>query len=857
MSGTSTSAISLDVLGSYSSPADAPSYLLLVDGVQVGSGTVASYNFVTQSFMASLSTGVPHTISVEYLNDNTSGDLLRLNSITVNGTTISSSDSSETYVSSHGTQVGQGEMFYGGQINFAVPASDVPAASGVPPTSAPTPTPTPNPGTPAPVTVGSGPDTLALSISEDAYSGDAQFTITIDGVQQGGTQTATASHGLGQSQTFDIEGSFGTSQHTVVVNFLNDLFGGSATTDRNLYVTAATINGTSIAGAALTEASGGPQSFVFNGNAAAPAPVTTPTPPVAPATVTIGAGSDTLALDVSEDAYSGNAQFTISIDGVQQGTSQTASAAHSSGQTQTFDVLGSFAPGAHTVTVNFLNDDYGGSATTDRNLYVTGATIDGNAVAGSALNETSGGPQSFTFVEPGTVPTTPILTATGPAYYVAAGGSDSGNGSAAQPFSSIQYALSQMEAHGVKVLYLGNGTYSVPSTITLTAADSGDTILAAPGASPVLDGGHGTSTILSLSGANNVTLSGLSFVNTTVSDQGAALVLNGSTGDTISGNTFNNNGESVLFAAGSSNNNFTRNTVTNSATSAVEVKDASNYNSFSNNTINGVGVQNVAGGAFFGHGISYDSFTNNLIENTAGSGIALEDFGHGTNTANIGNVISNNELLNTSTAAASTDDGAIYLLGRSDIDTATTVSMNFISNVGNTNLAGHVEGIYLDDNESGVTVTSNIVQGVQSDAVELHGGYNDTFTNNIFNLGNTTRTVALIQQPEPDYPATVQPALTGDQFSHNIVLSNQSNPYYAYVYFDPESVNVPVSSNLYYDPASAGGGVPMAAPITDQSPIIGNPNFAAAASGNYAIGAGSASSLIGFIPINQSLIGPQ
>jgi hypothetical protein len=115
-------------------------------------------------------------------------------------------------------------------------------------------------------------------------------------------------------------------------------------------------------------------------------------------TVTIGSGPDTLALQVSEDASNGDAQFTVSIDGQQIGGIQTATASHSMGQTQTFNVMGSFAQGLHGAEVNFLND---GAPNSDRNLYVTGATIDNSVVPAATLTQNTQGPQHFHFIAPG------------------------------------------------------------------------------------------------------------------------------------------------------------------------------------------------------------------------------------------------------------------------------------------------------------------------------------------------------------------------------------------------------------------------------------------------------------------------
>ncbi len=154
------------------------------------------------------------------------------------------------------------------------------------------------PATPS-VTVGTGPDSLVLQVSEDAYNGDAQFTVSIDGTQVGGTQTATASHAAGADQTFTVEGSFGVNQHTVGVNFLNDAYGGTPQTDRNLYVDAASYDGTTVSPDTLRLLSGDTQ-FLKVGTAAPDAPVF--------ATLKAGSGPDVVALYVTGASYDGVAQ---------------------------------------------------------------------------------------------------------------------------------------------------------------------------------------------------------------------------------------------------------------------------------------------------------------------------------------------------------------------------------------------------------------------------------------------------------------------------------------------------------------------------------------------------------------------
>ena len=100
-----------------------------------------------------------------------------------------------------------------------------------------------------------------LNVSEDAWKGDAQFIVSIDGQQVGGTQTATASHASGQSQTVTFNGNWGSGAHKVSVNYLNDVYGGTSSTDRNLYVTGASYDNITASNASRSFYAGGTQSL--------------------------------------------------------------------------------------------------------------------------------------------------------------------------------------------------------------------------------------------------------------------------------------------------------------------------------------------------------------------------------------------------------------------------------------------------------------------------------------------------------------------------------------------------------------------------------------------------------------------
>ncbi|MGG5809189.1 carbohydrate-binding domain-containing protein [Falsiroseomonas sp. CW058] len=216
--------------------------------------------------------------------------------------------------------------------------------------------------------IGQGADELVLKVSGESWQGDAQFTVHVNGEQVGGVLTAVTQHGDG-SDTVTLRGDWGADAK-VSVAFLNDGWGGTADTDRNLHIDAASYNGEAIAGAART---------LWTEESVT---LTAGTPPADGGTAPPAQGADELVLKVSGESWQGDAQFTVQVNGEQVGGVLTAVTQHGDGS-DTVTLRGDW--GADTkVSVAFLNDGWGGTADTDRNLHIDSASYNGEAIAGAA-----------------------------------------------------------------------------------------------------------------------------------------------------------------------------------------------------------------------------------------------------------------------------------------------------------------------------------------------------------------------------------------------------------------------------------------------------------------------------------------
>lgn len=219
-----------------------------------------------------------------------------------------------------------------------------------------------------------GSDTLRVRLSEDAWQGDAQCFISVDGRRIGGVQTVTASHAAGESQDLVFQGDWGGGAHSVGIEFINDAYDGTPSTDRNLFVDAVSLNGAVSSQAPAAMMSAGLSTFE----------------------VSASPGGN-LVLHVSEDAYQGDAQFTVAVDGRDLAGVQTATASHGTGEAQAVTLATVLSAGSHDLAVTYVNDLWDGTPETDRNLYVIDAEYDGQVLPGVSLTMFPGGTQHVAF----------------------------------------------------------------------------------------------------------------------------------------------------------------------------------------------------------------------------------------------------------------------------------------------------------------------------------------------------------------------------------------------------------------------------------------------------------------------------
>jgi hypothetical protein len=663
----------------------------------------------------------------------------------------------------------------------------------------------------------------------------------------------TAHHAQGQTQTIQIAGNFDpTVAHQVQVKLINDNWDGTATADGhdiNVYVSSISLNGATVTGAqgtsntasngAVHSANAGDAVMDINGALAFNVPADPPpatggtgtatggtgTGTAGTGTGTTGSGSSTssgLTLQVSGDMMgTTDPQIQVFVDGQQVGGTINVTAHHALGQTQTIQIPGTFDPTvAHQVQVKLINDNWDGTSTTDGhdiNVYVSSISLNGTVINGSqGVNTANNGAVhssnaneavmdvngTLTFGQStapstgsngtgatGSVGTGAGAAPSGPGFYVSPNGSDSNPGTEAAPFATLARAQQAMENSSIKATYVEGGTYHLSSTLTLTAADNGETWQYYPKDgvnSAVLDGGDNVGWMIDIKGGSNITINGLKIQNFTT----YGVIVDGGSGATASGNTVEN--------------------------SDIGFNTVTAWNS---------------GGIYFWGNAPNSVIKDNYVHDVGSMGIGLNPYDSGQSID--GSVISGNVVLRA--VERMSDSGGIYVSGHGGTQTShVTVSDNYVRDFGGSGVT-NANGIYLDDNASNVTVSGNVVgpaavgTGNSAAAFFVHNGHDNHITGNIVDLGSSGGEYTV----QWGHDGASIAGMGGNTFTGNVVVSNftgnQNTIGFLNGYSFIQSPDTPsswytIQNNDYFN--YAGGQIRTDGPVAaDSHPTFVNPQL--------------------------------
>lgn len=337
-------------------------------------------------------------------------------------------------------------------------------------------------------------------------------------------------------------------------------------------------------------------------------------------------------------------------------------------------------------------------------------------------------------------------------------------------------------------------------------------------------------TLVSLTGASDVTIQGLTFSNTTTG--GDALKLSGSSGNHIGDNSFVNVGTAIHLTSGSSNNQIGGNTLDHLADNGIELDGRSNGNAVYANTITNVGEVTKGVAGIIGSGVDDNVFAYNTIDGSARYGISLKNTDSGN--INHNDVIEYNHITNTGLETA--DGGAIEVLGRSGVDTGIVIKGNWVENAGGVATTGSDQwlmsqkgfGIYLDDMAGGVTVSDNFLKNTGWAAVQIHGGDDNVVTNNVSIIAANNQDFIRVEWApvHGDAGTPRNNTITGNIISGTLPLDD---------YVELLSANNPViDNNLVYN-----------VPTYGDHDLTGKPLFSNPYYGDYSLQAGSPALSIG------------
>lgn len=479
-----------------------------------------------------------------------------------------------------------------------------------------------------------------------------------------------------------------------------------------------------------------------------------------------------------------------------------------------------------------------------------------NATGGNTLtadNKTIGA--SLTSWDINSTPAVPTTPADG--LFVSPSGNDSNDGSFGSPKLTITAGRTALRGNILRKLYVRAGTYTLGSAVSLISSDSGITVINYPGEKPVVAGS--IAVLFDMNGCSSVTVQGITFQgSTSVSPPKAAVHLRGgASSNRVIANLFQNNYQHLLLE-GATSNVVSGNQMNNATASAIELKDDADNNTIDSNIIDGTGSLNTQGGGVFGHGVANTIVTHNWVKNCVGMGIGFESWDNGTTCT--GTQIKFNIVKNSNNSAATNDSGAIYLLGRSLVPVASLIDHNYVS-FPVPNLGTAIRGLYLDDGVAGATVTNNIVRNAPTHGGQVHGGGNNTISNNVFDAQASCVSGWLFQYCAAIDGVTPQ-NMTGNVLTKNIFVSSQpftssGGTPRAFSNLIAPATGVPSITNNYFMDGTLGAPQWAQGGISQSGAHYGDVQFTNRAGGDYALKSGSPALAAGIASISTAGMGPQ
>ncbi|WP_284645747.1 right-handed parallel beta-helix repeat-containing protein [Paenibacillus silviterrae] len=356
-------------------------------------------------------------------------------------------------------------------------------------------------------------------------------------------------------------------------------------------------------------------------------------------------------------------------------------------------------------------------------------------------------------------------------------------------------------------------------------------------------------TILSLDGANNVTIERLTLSDTPYSLPAIELK-NGASFNGFYNNRLINVGIGFKLI-GSSDNTINHNEIAQTGNSGVEIAYDSDRNAINWNYIHHIGLVKKMGAGIWGYGVHNNRINNNRIEYTARYGISIKQWDAATDNTN--NTIEYNKVLHTNRDTS--DTGAIEMLGRGAANTNSKIQYNYIEDTGGLrpNWTTPIfqypygsDGIYLDDETSGVTVQGNFIKDQSRAAVFVHAGDNNVIRNNVAIIGNTIWKGLGHEDGKDKFVrlewGTNQRISSNNSIEKNIIYSKTASwPKYL-DYFNGGTYTTDYN-NLYNVPKVSG---------KDTNSVISDPLFVNYSGGDYRLQSGSPAYPLGFVDLPWS-----